>query len=90
MPKYSHFAFWFVVIASFGFICLTQFVHETYAQGVSESQSARSRYQISAFSHSGYDRGNALNGAYIIDTVTGKVWQVINDGQPKEIGSVEK
>jgi len=46
------------------------------------------RYQISSY---GYSRSDgATNGAYIIDTQTGEVFQVHGNNPPTSLGSVTK
>jgi hypothetical protein len=53
------------------------------------------RYQISAWAHPAGSVGpnlggsHAMHGAYILDTMTGKVWQVREGGRPEPIGGVD-
>ena len=51
------------------------------------------RYQISAWGTGQMSPAGKLsvaNGAYIIDTQTGEVFSVANEGKPKSIGVIEK
>ena len=41
------------------------------------------RFQISAYP--GVDARNAQHGAYIIDTMTGKIWRVVELGLPQQV-----
>lgn len=41
------------------------------------------RFQISAYPVGG--AGNANHGAYVIDTMTGKIWRVVGLGLPEQI-----
>lgn len=53
------------------------------------------RFQISAWAHPAgtYSNtgvgSNAMHGAYVLDTQTGKVWQIKEGGKPEPIGGVE-
>lgn len=46
------------------------------------------RYQISAWSHAASSGQSSMHGAYIIDSKTGRIWAVINDNAPREIGTL--
>jgi hypothetical protein len=53
---------------------------------------AAQRYQLSAWAHPAGSVANsggsqASHGAYILDTQSGKVWQVIERGKPELIGT---
>jgi hypothetical protein len=56
---------------------------------------APQRYQIAAWAHPAGSVGtngggtNAMHGAYILDTQTGKVWEVNGGGQLRPLGGVE-
>jgi hypothetical protein len=41
------------------------------------------RFQISAYPGGG--AGNANHGAYVVDTMTGKIWRVMGIGLPEQI-----
>jgi hypothetical protein len=55
---------------------------------------AAQRYQISAWAHAagsvgpGSGGSQANHGAYILDTQSGKVWEIIGNGKPGLIGTV--
>jgi hypothetical protein len=54
---------------------------------------AAQRYQLSAWAYPAGSVGNNLggdqarHGAYILDTQSGKVWQIIDRGKPELIGT---
>lgn len=78
-------------------LAATLIVAAVYLVSFSESnaqdapkQQTHGPFQISAWSRAG-SAGNApMSGAYIIDSETGKVWSVINDNEPKEIGILKR
>ncbi len=47
------------------------------------------RYQISAWSHAVSSGQSSMHGAYIIDSKTGRIWVVISDNAPHEIGTLK-
>ena len=53
------------------------------------------RFQISAWAHPAGTHtitgggSNAMHGAYVLDTQTGKVWRIREGGKPEPIGGVE-
>ncbi|MEZ6137075.1 MAG: hypothetical protein R3C53_19450 [Pirellulaceae bacterium] len=59
------------------------------AAQVDTNAEADERYQISAWSHAASPGKNSMSGAYVIDTQTGKIWMVINDNAPQELGTVK-
>jgi len=62
---------------------------QTQAQPSTATQPAAvGRYQISSFAYR-WDDGSTC-GAYILDTQTGEVFQVVGKNEPEVIGSVAK
>ncbi len=63
----------------------------TPVQAQPAASTAASRYQISAYglSSSGAE-SRSVRGAYILDTQTGEVFEVVASGAPTLIGSVAK
>lgn len=55
-----------------------------------KTQPSSGQFQISTWSHAGSPGNVPMHGAYIIDSETGRVWEIIADHAPKEIGSVRK
>jgi hypothetical protein len=53
------------------------------------------RYELSSWAHpAAYNAQGNINsreehGAYILDTQTGKVWQVKEGGEPRSLGKIE-
>jgi hypothetical protein len=53
------------------------------------------RYQLAAWAHPAGSVGpqsggtQAMHGAYVLDTQSGKVWQIREGGKPELLGSVE-
>jgi hypothetical protein len=61
------------------------------AQNAAGNAHDEERFQISAWSHagnSGHPSHSAEHGAYVIDNKTGKIWAIVNDRAPREIGTV--
>ncbi|XZE19402.1 hypothetical protein SH449x_004721 [Pirellulaceae bacterium SH449] len=54
-----------------------------------EAQPENGRFQISAWAYTGSSNHGPTNGAYIIDTRTGKVWAVGSTNKIVAVGSVE-
>ena len=47
------------------------------------------RYQIAAWSHAAGLGRSETHGAYIVDSQTGKIWSVIGEGEPRELGAID-
>ena len=62
----------------------------TTAQENTKTSTNSGRFQISAWSNPAAPGSTAMHGAYIIDADSGKVWAIINESDPREIGNVKK
>jgi hypothetical protein len=58
------------------------------AQAQPQAQPTAQRYQIANWVHPS-SALPASHGAYILDTQTGQVWHIVEDGKLKSIGGVE-
>ena len=66
------------------------------AQGQAQQPAATQRYQLAAWAYPGKSGGNSdgsayqpSHGAYILDTQSGKVWQIRAGGKLESVGGVE-
>ena len=60
------------------------------SQGSVTPSDSANRFQVSAFAYPASEQLNQpMYGAYIIDTVTGKVWITLKTKAPQEIGKVD-
>ena len=69
-------------------------VPRAMAQNQATQPGLTQRYELSSWAHPASYSGTgnfsgASHGAYILDTQTGKVWQVSEGGQPKALGLVQ-
>jgi hypothetical protein len=47
------------------------------------------RYQISAWAHPGNGALLPSHGAYLLDTQTGRMWRIIDDGELRRVGGTQ-
>jgi len=58
------------------------------AEAVPPPPTATPRYQISTLAHSGGPGENAGHGAYILDVLSGEVWQIEGNRRPRGVGKM--
>ncbi len=83
------------VFAALIAVCVFTLLYVAMSSAGNTAQDAKAQvnngpFQVSAWSHAGSPGNGPMRGAYIIDSETGRVWEIINDHEPKEIGSVRK
>jgi len=80
-----------ILVGILGTIALMggQDVPRARAQDQATTPGLQQRYQLSSWAHAGASNGSgAMHGAFILDTQTGKVWQ-IRAGGPEPVGQVK-